>query len=257
MDVGFRSPLVDLFRRGEVGREIRLLAAEGALAPRAQEQVSLLILLTGDADAEVAARASATLDGLPGAALSAFLARPEAAELRPFFAARGIAPAEVPATSGSDPLVDTLRELPSVPEAENDDPETASRVLSTLSIMDRVKLAMKGTREQRAQLIRDPNKMVAAAVLTSPKLTDSEVESFAKMANVSEEVLRVIGSNRSWLKNYGVMLALSRNPKTPLGLSMQFLHRLNERDTKMLAIDRNVPEALRLAARKLIVKSLK
>jgi hypothetical protein len=99
--------------------------------------------------------------------------------------------------------------------------------------------------------------MVAAAVLSSPKLTDAEVESFAKMANVSEEVLRVIGNNRSWLKNYGVMLALTRNPKTPLALSMQFLHRLNERDTKMLGIDRNVPEALRLAARKLIVKSLK
>jgi hypothetical protein len=256
MDVAFRSPLVDLFRRGEVARDIRLLAAKGALAPRAQEQLTLLILLTEDSDPAVAAEANATLDSLPPLALSAFLARAEASELRPFFAARGIAPASVAANDRDEPLVDTLRELPAVPEPEDDDPG-ATRVLSTLPIMDRVKLAMKGTREQRAQLIRDPNKMVAAAVLSSPKLTDAEVESFAKMANVSEEVLRVIGNNRSWLKNYGVMLALTRNPKTPLALSMQFLHRLNERDTKMLGIDRNVPEALRLAARKLIVKSLK
>jgi hypothetical protein len=116
---------------------------------------------------------------------------------------------------------------------------------------------MKGTREQRAQLIRDSNKLVAAAVLSSPKLTDSEIESFTKMGNVAEDILRVIGTNRSWLKNYGVALGLTRNPKTPPALSMQLLHRLNERDVKMLAIDRNVPEALRLAARKIVVKGLK
>ena len=37
---------------------------------------------------------------------------------------------------------------------------------------------------------------------------------------------------------------------TPPGISMQMVQRLNERDLKMLAIDRNVPEAVRLAARK-------
>jgi hypothetical protein len=98
---------------------------------------------------------------------------------------------------------------------------------------------------------------VAAAVLSSPKLTDSEVETFTKMGNVSEEVLRIIGMNRSWLKNYGVILGLVKNPKTPPGMSMQLMHRLNEKDVKMLAVDRNIPEALRLVARKLMVKALR
>ncbi len=62
--------------------------------------------------------------------------------------------------------------------------------------MERMKLATRGTREQRSVLVRDPNRLVAAAVLSSPKLTDSEVEQFAKMANVAEDVLRVIGTNR-------------------------------------------------------------
>ena len=78
-----------------------------------------------------------------------------------------------------------------------------------------MKLAMKGTREQRAQLVRDANRMVAAAVLSSPKLTESEVEAFTKMGNVSEDVLRIIGTNRTWLKNYSVTLGLVKNPKTP------------------------------------------
>jgi hypothetical protein len=131
------------------------------------------------------------------------------------------------------------------------------QVLSSLSIMQRMKLAMKGTKAQRAQLIRDSNKLVAAAVLGSPKLTESEVEAFAKMANVTEEVLRTIAMNRSWVKNYGVVAGLTRNPKTPPGISMQMVQRLNERDLKMLAIDRNVPEAVRLAARKFLRKGPK
>ena len=88
-------------------------------------------------------------------------------------------------------------------------------MLSTLPIIERIKLATKGTREQRAQLIRDSNRMVSTAVLSSPKVNESEVEAFAKMANVSEDVLRIIGANRTWMKNYGIAHGLVRNPKTP------------------------------------------
>ncbi|MDQ3348679.1 MAG: hypothetical protein M3545_12005, partial [Acidobacteriota bacterium] len=136
-------------------------------------------------------------------------------------------------------------------EADEDEPESA-QVLGSLSIVERMKLAMKGTKGHRAQLIRDSNKLVAAAVLSSPKLTESEVEAFAKMANVSEDVLRTIAINRTWTKNYGVIAGLTRNPKTPPAISMQMLPRLNERDLKMLAIDRNVPEGVRIAARKFV-----
>ena len=254
-DPGFRSPLVDLFKRGEAARDIRLLAAQGALAPRVPEQMALLILLTEDSDPEIASTANATLDALPSQSLAAFLAGPDvSAEMRAFFAARGVPQPESQAagTGTSDDAAD-------VPDDDLDDEEAVAggQVLSSLSIMQRMKLAMKGTKAQRAQLIRDSNKLVAAAVLGSPKLTESEVEAFAKMANVAEEVLRTIAMNRSWVKNYGVVAGLTRNPKTPPGISMQMVQRLNERDLKMLAIDRNVPEAVRLAARKFLRKGPK
>ena len=73
------------------------------------------------------------------------------------------------------------------------------------------------------------------------------------MANVTEDVLRAIAQNRAWVKNYGVALGLTRNPKTPVALSLTLLHRLVERDVKAIAADRNVPEPLRLAARKKLV----
>jgi hypothetical protein len=409
MDPGYRSPLIDLFMRGDAARDIRLLAAQGALSTVAHEQLALLVLLTDDQDIEVAHTARATLEALPPAALRVFLAGPGVPEaMKQFFAARGVAPAATatsasastassaegptpaasapgasasnalnppapapaasssaastaaapipvasapaapapvapapvtsspvapvpvapapvasspvasapvapapaaapvtsspvapvpvaPAPAASSPVApipvapsapaqgqvnSTPAAAPSSPAAgasgsvqaegdeqdddDDDDDDVAAigdkaapTLLAGLPIKKKIKLASKGTREQRAQLIRDPNKLVAAAVLSSPKLTDAEVEAFSKMQNVTEEVLRVIGMNRTWLKNYGVILGLVKNAKTPAAISMQLLQRVNERDMKMLAVDRNVPESLRLAARKFMVKNLK
>jgi hypothetical protein len=67
--------------------------------------------------------------------------------------------------------------------------------------------------------------------------------------------LRTIGTNRSWTKSYSVIAALARNPKTPPAISLNLVGRLNERDIKGITLDRNVPEALRLAARKFLVKA--
>jgi hypothetical protein len=155
---------------------------------------------------------------------------------------------------------DATAAVPAPAEAAGDspadieaDPErrgTAQR-LAMLPVAERIKVAMQGTREERAVLVRDPNRLVSSAVLSSPKLTESEVETIARMTNVSDEVLRILGTNRTWTKNYGVVAALSRNPKTPVGVALTLLPRLIERDVKMLSTDRNVPEPIRLSARKL------
>jgi len=94
---------------------------------------------------------------------------------------------------------------------------------------------------------------VAMSVLSSPRITEIEIESIARMANVSDEILRVIASTRAWVKNYRVALALARNPKTPVALSMNLLPRLSERDLKLISTDRNVPDVIRLTARKKVV----
>lgn len=250
-DPGFRSPLVDFFFRGEVAHDVRLLTARGGLAPGPLEQLALLVLLSDDQDPEIASNALAMLDAIPVDTLAGLLARPEATpEMRGFFAARGIQPAAVAAPDSDEPLV------PPPPEAaESAEGEGKAKPLSSLSVTDRIKLAMRGTREQRAHLIRDANRLVAAAVLSSPKLTDMEVEGFARMGNVSDEVLRIIGTNRNWTKNYSVVSSLVKNPKTPPAISLRFLPRLAERDLKVISFDRNVPEPLRQAARKALTKA--
>jgi hypothetical protein len=257
MDPGIKSPLIDFFRRGEVARDVRMLAAQGAMAPRATEQLALLVLLSDDPDREIARNANATIDALPVGALSAFLGRAETPrEMREFFAIRGIEPdaaaaASLPSANSEEPLLDTLSELPAEPDGASDPDH---KLLSSLPVMDRVKLAMKGTREQRAALVRDSNKLVAAAVLSSPKLTESEIEQFTKMGNVSEDVLRIIGQNRAWTRNYGVILGLCKHPKTPPAIAMSFAQRLSEKDLKVIATDRNAKDGLRLLAKKMLTK---
>ena len=140
-----------------------------------------------------------------------------------FFDARGITPASVDSDADA-PILDADgttwaeedTEVATAPIAEL----SITQQIQQMTMVQRVRAAMKGTREMRAILVRDPNKLVASAVLSSPKLAMAEVEAFAKMATVGEDVLRAIALNRAWVKNYAVALGLARNPKTPVALSL-------------------------------------
>jgi hypothetical protein len=140
--------------------------------------------------------------------------------------------------------------LPETSEEKAAQEQGTLEKLAAMNPAQRLARAMKGTREERAILIRDPNKIVAVAVLSSPKLSEAEVEAIAKMANVSDEILRIIGNTRAWVKSYRVVSALTRNPKTPPAIAMNLLSRLQEKDVKLLVSDRNVPDSLRMAARR-------
>jgi hypothetical protein len=252
------TPLLDFFKKGEVPRDVRLLASQGGLETRAQEQLAILALLVDDPDDEIRAAAEATLKRIPVESLRRFLGRSDVSiGLREFFADRGVFPDEIPAIEADDPLVsaegaaDDNEAAPGGDEpSEDTDRDSVAQRVAKMGFSQRLKAAVKGTREMRALLVRDPNKMIAAAVLSSPKITEQEVESIARMTNVSDDVLRIIGHNRAWTKNYSVVVGLVKNPKTPVAMSMNLMQRLHDRDLSQLSLDRNVPEALRVAARK-------
>ncbi len=129
--------------------------------------------------------------------------------------------------------------------------KTLLQKLSTMNIVQRIQLAVKGGREERMLLIRDPNKIVQRGVLQSPRLTDLEIENFAAMANVSQEVLRLIANNRVFMKSYTVARNLTKNPKAPLDVTLHLLPRLTPTDLKQLSANKNIPETLRSTALKL------
>ena len=252
MESGFATPLLEMFKRGEVTTDVKMAAAQGALAPRALEQLGLLALLVRDPDAEIASTAEKTMQAMSLDAVAAVLARPDApTELKTFFAGRGIEPAAA-GTDSDAPIIDASAKTDEV-EDDKDDERTALQRLSAMNVPQKVQRATKGSREERAILIRDPNKMIAMAVLSSPKLTISEIEGFARAGNIGEDCLRVIAFTRAWMKNYNVVAALTRNPKTPVAISMNLLARLTDKDLRTLSTDRNVPDVLRITARKKLV----
>jgi len=129
--------------------------------------------------------------------------------------------------------------------------ETMLQKLGRMNVVERVQRALKGGRDERILLIRDPCKVVQRAVLQSPQLSEQEVESFANMASLTDETLRLIAGNRKFRKNYTITRALMFNPKTPLEVTLHFLPLVKPQDLKFLAGNKNVSETLRTAAMRL------
>jgi len=129
--------------------------------------------------------------------------------------------------------------------------QTLIQRLAKMTVAQRVQFAMKGGSEARRTLIRDNNKVVQRAVLQSPRLTDQEVEAFASMSSLTDEILRLIANNRNFRKNYTVVRNLINNPKTPIDVSLHMLPILNPIDLKRLTTNKNIPETLRTSANKL------
>jgi hypothetical protein len=129
--------------------------------------------------------------------------------------------------------------------------QTLLQRLAKMSVAQRVQFAIKGGSEARRTLIRDSNKVVQRAVLQSPRLTDQEVEAFASMSSLTDEILRLIAGNRNFRKNYIVVRNLINNPKVPLDVTLHMLPMLNAVDLKRLTTNRNVAETLRTTAMKL------
>ncbi len=166
------------------------------------------------------------------------------------------APLEGPAETLPQDLAADPAEMVAAAEREEEEeeeeelPRQALDKIQGLGVPEKIQLALAATREERMILIRDTNRQVSSSVLKSPKVNEKDIESFAAMRNVSEDVLRIIGQKRSWLKSYPVTHALVQNPRTPIGIAMGLLSRINTRDMKTLAGNRNIPEAVRRSAKK-------
>ncbi len=128
--------------------------------------------------------------------------------------------------------------------------------IAKLDIRGRIALAMRGNKEERSILIRDGTKIVALAVLDSPKVTEAEVEGFALQKNVLEAVLRAIPFKRQFAKSYSIMRNLVFNPRTPLDSSLGLMKGLLVNDLKNLSGNKEVPEAIRKMATRLYAQKM-
>jgi len=166
--------------------------------------------------------------------------------------AQAAAPAAIaPAPAASTPAVAAPKKAATPQERGS-----TLQKIAALGITGRIQLAMKGSKEERSLLIRDGTKIVALAVLQSPKISDGEVEKIATQKNVLEAVLRAIPMKRQFAKNYVIVRNLVANPRTPLDVALGLMKNLMVNDLKALSGNKEVSETIRkLAIRQFKQKS--
>src|SRR5258708_26254725 len=127
-----------------------------------------------------------------------------------------------PAADAAPPPVAQVADAPASPSSEPPEVErlTILQRVSRMNVGQRIKSAFSGSKEERAILVRDIVRVVQNAVLSSPKLSDAEVETFAAAKNLGENVMREIARQSRFLKSYNVVRNLVNNPRTPMDISL-------------------------------------
>ena len=123
-----------------------------------------------------------------------------------------------------------------------------------MTVIEKIKLALKGNKETRTLLLRDSNRIVQNFVLQNPRITEEEITALACNRNTEGELLRRVADNREWIKYYPVRLGLTGNPRTLLAIALHLLPPLRERDIRDLARSKNVPIAVSTQAKRLILQ---
>jgi hypothetical protein len=264
---------------------VRRKACRGELPVSLQERIEILVYLASGSEGEEQSTAFQTLQSWPAEELQQVLREPDAPVAVLEFVATNVAPhreelgeallqspsltdhvrawlgnalsliAEAKSSEASETLTPSPEKSgtpDSEPQSEKQKPTTAIQRTQRMSVVQKVKAALTGTREERMLLIRDSNKLVSRAVMQSPKLTEDEVEKYAAMKDVSEDALRVITLNRKFMKLYVVVRALVNNPRTPIDVGLHLLQRVNEFDLKRLSSNRNVSDVIRHTAEKIV-----
>jgi hypothetical protein len=209
------------------------------------------------ADAEKPFQPVGGIEGLPSAALSQTGSAPGDFENSQIIAAftetaeQGVAASGAAAGVKTAPLTS---DHPAVPVSQARG--SALQRISKLDVKGRIQLAMKGSKEERALLVRDGTKIVALAVLDSPKISDSEVEKFAGQKNVLEALLRAIPLKRRYMKQYNVVRNLVFNPRTPIDVSLGLMKNIMVADLKNLSGNKEVSDTVRKLALRMFKQKL-
>jgi hypothetical protein len=152
--------------------------------------------------------------------------------------------------SGTAPEEDTHLETPQGAEVVKDKFIPLYRRIAQMTVSQKVRRAIVGSREERMLLVRDANRVVATAAVRSPLMQETEVVLISRNRNISDEVLRVLATTPEWLKSYAVKKNLVENPKTPPTLAARLVQHLRESDLKQIAKSKNVTGAVQEAARR-------
>ena len=137
--------------------------------------------------------------------------------------------ADAPGVERGQPLSQRLRELPRV---------------------QKIILATKADRTERAMLLQDNDPQVLSSLLKNPRITLEEVVRVAKSGFLSYQTAEVIVKTGQFMANLEVRVALIHNPKTPPQFALRILPSLPESEVRLIAKGAATNMALKQAALK-------
>lgn len=104
-----------------------------------------------------------------------------------------------------------------------------------LSQMEKLLLAVKADRTERALLLQDSDPRVLLSLLRNPRLTVEEVTRIAKSSFLTFQIADVILKAGQWMGSLDVRLALIHNAKTPPAYALRILPTLPDSEVRAIA----------------------
>lgn len=205
----------------ELQAEHRTNLSLGALRLPTSESVplhtTLLVTLRGPAGGEVYAKATVVATLPDGLAL--------AIEGDPDERLARLAPPPVAAEAEPEPER----------EPDTEKRENAWDRMRSLSQMEKILLAVKADRAERALLLQDNDPRVLLSLLRNPRLTVDEVARLAKSSYVNYQIAEVILKASQWMSSLDVRVGLVHNPKTPPAFALRILPTLPDSEVRAIA----------------------
>ena len=130
----------------------------------------------------------------------------------------------------------------------------APKKREVLSLQEKMALAMSGDRDVRMQLLKDVNKQLHTMVLKNPRIALEEVRFAAALPTLNPDALKLIAEHPEWGQNAGIIIALVRNPKTPLASAVKLVPRLPVAELRALAKSQGKPQIVQAAKKKLMAE---
>lgn len=163
---------------------------------------------------------------------------------------------------------DDLGDLPeydseSADSADDDQPldeeefQSKYKMAQIMGIAEKIKMALSGDKEWRSILVKDSNKLVSGSVIKNPRITEAEVLALVKSGIQNDEIMRLICTNKEWIKNYQIRKALVENNRTPIQAAMRFMTSLGDKDIAHLAKSKNISSVLSTQAKRLLLNKKK
>jgi hypothetical protein len=122
--------------------------------------------------------------------------------------------------------------------------------LRSLTRVEKLLLAAKADRVERAVLAQDSDPQVLYTLLKNPRLTADEVIRIAKSPFLTFQTAESIVKSTQWFSNLEVRVALVHNAKTPPAFALRILQTLPESEVRTISRGAATSMALKVAALK-------